>query len=130
MRQETFSLVNKTRGATPRIPFRRIKTAVLGERYALSLALLPPREARRVTRASKGYDRASNVLSFPLSQRSGEILLCPGTARVQAPAYGLDARAFLARLFIHGLLHLKGMRHGATMEHEERRIAKRFGLRL
>lgn len=129
MAGDNFSLTNKTRGALPRIPFARIKNAVLGKEYELSLALIGPAEATRVTRTTKNKDKASNVLSFPLSKKSGEILICPATARAQAPEYRMSSSAFLAYLFIHGLLHLKGRKHSDTMEREERRIMKRFGLR-
>jgi len=127
MRDSHFSLSNKTRGTTPRIPFAAIKDAVLGKEYELSVALLPRSEMRRITLERKHKDHASNVLSFPLSKTSGEILLCPETARREAPRYGKTPRKFLAQLFIHALLHLNGLQHSATMERKERAIAKRFG---
>lgn len=124
----TFSTINKSGARIPAIPFKAIKEYVLGKKYELSVAFLSQSEARRVTRTAKHKDKASNMLAFPLSKNSGELLLCPETARAQAPRYHKSARAFLGFLFIHGLLHLEGYRHGATMEHEEARIAKRFGL--
>ncbi len=126
MRDPHLSFINKTRGTSPRIPFGAMKSFVLGKRYELSLALLTSREMRRVTLERKHKDHASNVLSFSLSETSGEILLCPETARAEAPLFEKMPHNFLAYLFIHGLLHLKGLQHGATMEREERRIAKRF----
>ena len=72
---------------------------------------------------------ASNVLAFPLSPKSGEILMCKSTANKQAATYSMSRETFIVFLFIHGLLHLKGYAHSATMEHEERRIMKKFGLR-
>ncbi len=124
----SFSLLNKTRGATPAIPFGKIKDQVLGKDYDLSLALLQPAQARRVTRETKHKDKASNVLSFPLSKNSGEIFLCPATARAQAHEYGYkNGELFLAHLFIHGLLHLKGYAHSDMMDNEEDKVAQRFG---
>ena len=41
----------------------------------------------------------------------------------------MTPQTFLSYLFIHGLLHLRGEEHGDTMEREERRIMKKFGLR-
>ncbi|MDE2213364.1 MAG: rRNA maturation RNase YbeY [Patescibacteria group bacterium] len=122
----SFSLINKTRGGIPRVPFEKIKNDILGRNYDLSAAFITRAQARAVTRRTKHKDKASNVLSFPLSPHSGEILICPAVARAQAPQYKKTYRAFLAELFIHGLLHLKGMRHGATMEHRERKIAAKF----
>lgn len=111
------------------VQFEEIKQYVLGKRYDLSVAFLLPAEMRRVTRKTKKVNKASNVLAFPLSKTSGEILLCPDTARKQSSSYGMTPRVFLAYLFIHGCLHLRGLNHSVTMEREERRIMKRFGLR-
>ncbi len=129
MSTKNFSLTNKTRGAVPRVPFLALKNAVLGEEYELSLALLTAAEATRVTQEVKHKDKASNVLSFPLSETSGEILLCPATARRECKEFSMTPRIFIAYLFIHGLLHLRGLDHGDTMEREERRILKQFALR-
>ncbi len=60
----------------------------------------------------------SNVLAFPLSKTSGEILICKSAAKPFTVEF----------LFIHGALHLKGLKHGATMEREENRLLKRFKL--
>jgi rRNA maturation RNase YbeY len=120
-----FSLTNKTRASVRGISFKKIKDDVLGASYELSVALLTPAQARKVTKETKGKDKASNVLAFPLTKRSGEILLCPATARAQAKDYEMTPKNFLIYLFIHGLLHLKGMDHGSTMEHTEQRFLKR-----
>ena len=98
-------------------PFGKIKEDILGKRYDLSLAFLLPAAMRRVTLRTKKKNKVSNVLAFPLSKRSGEILICKQAAKPFTPEY----------LFIHGCLHLKGLKHGATMEREEDRLLKRFG---
>ena len=107
--------------------FEKIKNHVLGKNYDLSVAFLSAREMRTVTRKTKNKNKASNVLAFPLSKTSGEILLCKETAKKEAPLYGMRQKDFLAYLFIHGLYHLKGYRHGATMERIERRTFAKFG---
>lgn len=103
-----------------RVPYARIKNEVLGKEYDLSVAFLSAREMRVLTLRTKHKDKVSNVLAFPLSKNSGEVVLC-------RPAVAPFSTGFL---FIHGLLHLRGLGHGVTMEHEERRILKRFGLRV
>lgn len=101
------------------LPVEKIKNFVLGKRYDLSLAFLSAKKMRAVTRRTKGKSKISNVLAFPLSKNSGEILICKEAAKPYTIPY----------LFIHGLLHLKGHRHGGTMELIERRLLKRFGFR-
>lgn len=101
--------------------FPKIKEAVLGKRYDLSVAFLSPkqmREAMTFRYGKKTKDKeTSNVLSFPLSKHSGEILICKSAAKPYTVEF----------LFIHALLHLKGLKHGATMDREEDRLLKRFG---
>jgi ssRNA-specific RNase YbeY (16S rRNA maturation enzyme) len=107
-----------------RIPavFNKIKAHVLGKRYDLSVVFLDERAMRRAMKyryKKIAGKKTSNVLSFPYSKISGEILICRAAAKPYSAAY----------LFIHACLHLKGFKHNATMEHEENRILKKFGLR-
>ncbi|KKW33537.1 MAG: hypothetical protein UY78_C0009G0022 [Parcubacteria group bacterium GW2011_GWA1_53_13] len=97
--------------------FSKIKDAVLGRRYDLSVAFLSTTAMRKVTLRTKKKNHVSNVLSFPLSKTSGEILICKAAAKPFSVEF----------LFIHGLLHLKELKHGAIMEREEDRLLKRFG---
>lgn len=102
--------------------FSKIKAQVLGKHYDLSVVFLDEKEMRRAMKYRYKTIRGrktSNVLSFPLSKTSGEMLICPKAAAPYTLAY----------LFIHGCLHLKGRNHSDTMEREENRILKKFGLR-
>ena len=104
-----------------RIPFTKISTALLGKDYDLSVAFLSPAQMRRAMKYKKeSPKKVSNVLAFPLSKTSGEILIC----REAAPPFTV------AYLFIHGCAHLKGYRHGATMERIESRLLKKYGFRM
>jgi ssRNA-specific RNase YbeY (16S rRNA maturation enzyme) len=99
--------------------FPEIKNAVLGKSYDLSFAFVGPTKMREAMRYKKDPSVAtSNVLAFPLSKTSGEILICKSAAKPYTVEF----------LFIHGLLHLKGLKHSATMEREEDRLLKRFRL--
>ncbi len=98
--------------------FSKIKEAVLGKRYELSVAFLTPVAMRRAMKyKASPAKKTSNVLAFPLSKTSGEILICKEAAKPYSVQF----------LFIHAVLHLKGLKHGATMEREEDRLLKRFG---
>jgi ssRNA-specific RNase YbeY (16S rRNA maturation enzyme) len=98
--------------------FSKIKEAVLGKKYDLSVAFVSPVAMRRAMKYKRVSEKkTSNVLSFPLSKTSGEILICKEAAKPYSVEF----------LFIHGLLHLKGFKHSATMDREEDRFLKRFG---
>jgi ssRNA-specific RNase YbeY (16S rRNA maturation enzyme) len=98
--------------------FSTIKESVLGKRYELSVAFLSSAQMRKAMQyKKKPATKVSNVLAFPLSKQSGEILICKSAAKPYSVEF----------LFIHACLHLKGLKHGATMEREEDRLLKRFG---
>jgi probable rRNA maturation factor len=105
-----------------------MKEAVLGRQYELSLVFIGKHRARVLNRDFRSKDKPANVLSFPLSDTEGEILICPQQARVDARKHGMDPEHFIAFLFIHGMLHLKGYRHGSRMESVERELKQRFAL--
>ncbi len=102
--------------------FTKIKTEVLGEAYDLSFAFVTAPQMRKAMKFKKlppnelTKTLTSNVLSFPLSKKSGEILICKAAAKPYTVEY----------LFIHGLLHIKGMKHSDTMERAEDKLLKRF----
>jgi len=104
--------------------FKKLKVEVLGEVYDLSFAFVTPTEMRRAMKYKKlppnelTKTKTSNVLSFPLSKKSGEILICKSAAKPYTVEY----------LFIHGLYHLKGLKHGGTMERAEDKLLARFNL--
>ena len=70
----------------------------------------------------RGKNKPANVLSFPLSNKSGEIFIDLVTAQKDAKKFEMPFQKFVAYLFIHGLLHLKEMKHGATMEQAEKKL--------
>lgn len=117
---------NTTRGPLPRVPFDAIAHAILPKGYQLSLVVCGDTLATRMNRTHRKKDYAPNVLSFPLGKREGEIFLNIRTAEREAKRYGIKTRAWTTLLFVHGCLHLKGMRHGEKMERLEKKLAKRF----
>lgn len=124
--QNSFSIWNGTKGKPPRLPFKRIKNNVLGEKYELSLAFVSQKESKSANKKYRGKDSPANVLSFYFSKTSGEMLICPKEAAKDMRRFNMDYRSFMALLFIHGLLHLKGMRHGSKMEGAEKKILNKF----
>ena len=76
-------------------------------------------------------DRPTDVLSFEASadmkrespEYLGDLLLCPAYAAHEADRRGISHEEELARLVIHGVLHLVGYDH-ATATDEARMFAK------
>lgn len=108
--------------------FQAIKDYYLGKDYELSLVFCGERLMRRINRETRGKDYATNVLSFPLSDTSGEMFICLPICKKQYKKFGRTYPNFIAFLFVHGIVHLAGYDHGDTMDNEESKLYKRFSI--
>ncbi len=122
----SLSITNTTKGKLPRLPFAKLTTAVLGEKYECSLVIVSPRKSRELNKTYRDKDNSTNILSFPLEKNEGEIFLDLETSRKDAPAFDRSYTNFIAFLYIHALFHLKGYDHSGIMEKQEKKIRKVF----
>jgi len=120
--------VTSTVNSYPTHPYREIKEAILGKKYELSLVFIGQKRAATINKTYRNKLYSPNVLSFPLSDTTGEICICPIVAKKEAHAFGLSTKGYVAFLFIHGCLHLKGLDHGDTMDAQEKKYLKKFSL--
>jgi rRNA maturation RNase YbeY len=109
------------------LPFEKMARELLGPGYSLSVVVCGPTLARRINREYRQKTYNPNVLSFPLSKSEGEIFLNIRKAEQEAKRAGVSTRDRAAYLFIHGLCHLSGLQHGATMERTEHNAMRKFG---
>lgn len=123
-----FALSNMTKEHPPRLPFKWLKAEVLGETYDLSFVIVGDRRSQTLNTRFRKQNKPANVLSFPLSRESGEMILNLKQARRDTRRFNMPYRTVVGYLFIHGLLHLKGYQHGRTMEKEESRWLNRLSL--
>lgn len=129
------------RGLPAAASFRAWVGAALGgaPRRPLSLRVVGTAEGRRINKAWRGKDHATNVLSFPAAPMRGveapplgDIVLCAPVVAREAREQGKAARAHWAHLTVHGVLHLVGHDHeheaeATRMERLERRILADLG---
>lgn len=113
-------------GKLPKLPYEEMKRAVLGEAYELSVTAVGRERSRTLNRAYRGIDSPTDVLSFPIAENAGEIIFNIEEAKKEARKFGRTFENFIAFLFIHALVHLKGLDHGKKMEEEEEKIRKKF----
>ena len=95
----------------------KVKNRVLGEKYDLSFSYSESDEMRRLNNLYRQKDYSANVLSFPLSENEGEILI----NKKYQKNIGLSFY-----LFIHSLLHLSGLKHSQKMDEKELKIMQEF----
>lgn len=125
---DTFSIINKTKSTLPRVSFVKIKNDVLGEKYSLSLVFIGNAKSQELNRIYRKKDKPTNILSFPLNKTNGEIFINLSLAKKEASSFERKFDNFIAFLFIHGLLHLKGMEHSSRMEEAEKKLRKKFNI--
>lgn len=121
-----FNITNTTKSKLPDFDFEKMKNAVLGKKYELSVIIIGKKEIQKLNREYRDINKPTDILSFPLSDDFGEIYINPEMTRIEAKKFDRDYDNFFAFLFIHGLVHLKGFDHGSTMENIEAQFRKKF----
>lgn len=119
---------NNTPQPTPPVAFDEIKNKVLGSDYELSLVFVTAEEIQKLNDQYRKKDYPTDILSFSLTENSGEIFICQTEADAKAPLHNKTSENYMGFLFIHGLLHLKGLDHGSKMEAEEKALCQFFGI--
>ena len=113
----------------------------------LSVRLAGDEEVRVLNSEWRGKDRPTNVLSFPMVEKSdlhranvagpelllGDIILARGVCETEAAEKGVSVDQHASHLLVHGTLHLLGYDHhdndeAADMEAREVRALERLGI--
>lgn len=127
LRMKNFTITSTIK-KYPVYPYEEIARKILGAKYDLSLAFVGKTRAAKLNLDYRKKTYTPNVLSFPLTESAGEIIICPQVAKTEASKYNLSVEGYVAFLFIHGCLHLKGMDHGDTMDKQEKKYIKLFNV--
>ena len=113
---------------------RRWARAALARPAEVTLRFVAEAEGRRLNRAFRGKDYATNVLTFIYAKRplAGDVVICAPVVAREARSQGKAVAAHHAHLVVHGLLHLQGHDHeqgrdATRMERRERRILAALG---
>ncbi len=104
---------------------RKLKDDILGKQYSLSIAYVSEEKSREINKKYRKKDKATNVLSFSLRKDKGELVLCRALIKKEAENFNKTFPEFLNFLVIHGMLHLKGFKHGKKMEKLEKKYLSR-----
>lgn len=92
----------------------------------VSVVLTDDAEQRELNRQWRGFDKSTNVLSFPqiepfapVSGLLGDITLARETLEKEAEEMGISFEAHFTHLVVHGFLHLLGYDHIEEEDAEE-----------
>lgn len=123
---DNISVINKTKGKLPSLPFLLIKEEILGKDYSLSIAFISKAQSKKINNEYRKKNNPTNILSFPLSKIEGEILICPNVVKTETKKFDKNFQKLLTFLIIHGCLHLKGLEHSKKMEKLEEKYFSKF----
>jgi probable rRNA maturation factor len=86
----------------------------------ISITFVGPHRIRQLNAAWRGEDRVTDVLAFtlplPSGVRHGDVYICRAVALREARRRGIPVAQELARLVIHGTLHVLGWDHPEGVE--------------
>ena len=128
---ETF---NESGRRVNRLLLARIARAVLQvesvPEYAVSIVVVDNEEISRLNERFLKHHGPTDVIAFPYEEQvvNGDLFVSLDQAVLQAGEYGVTINNELARLVIHGLLHLIGFnddtpaRRGAMRKRENRHL--------
>jgi len=107
------------------------KKVLKGENKAtenVSVAFVNPKEIQKINKKYRKKDTPTDVLSFPrisdFKQEYAEVVICPFVVRQQSRYSTLPLKKELARMLIHGILHILGYDHEISAAEEKRMFEK------
>ncbi len=101
---------------------RKIAKIVLNKekrKLDLSIALVGPARIKELNKKYRKKNKTTDVLSFSYDT-FGEIVICLREVRQNAKKFGFSFEEELARVLIHGILHLLGYEHEKSKKEAEK----------
>jgi len=94
------------------------------EKKDLSVALIGQKRIKELNKIYRKKDQPTDVLAFKDNESLGEIIICPAQVRKNAKRFNSSFKKELARVLIHGFLHLLGYDHEKGGK-EEKKMRKK-----
>ena len=104
---------NLTKNKVDKEFLKRVAKKALEEenkKIELSIALVSSHRIRELNRKYRKKDKATDVLSFQYDG-SGEVVICLEVVKKNAQQFKVTYQKELARVLIHGVLHVLGYNH-------------------
>jgi probable rRNA maturation factor len=131
-RRSSVAVQRTVRGAPAAPRLRKWARAAARPGAEVTLRVVGAAEARRLNRAFRKRDYATNVLSFCYGPNHGDLVLCHPVIVREAREWKKELSAHYAHLVVHGMLHLRGRDHARRaqarrMERAEVAVLRRLG---
>lgn len=110
--------------------------SVSNKKAEITVRIVTEKESRTLNKQYRKKDKATNILSFLISDSPiiGDLILCHPIIKKEAKIQNKKIKDHYAHLLIHGYLHLLGYDHekeedAIRMEGKEKEILKTLGLK-
>jgi probable rRNA maturation factor len=116
--KEFLEITNLTKRKIDKIFLRRVARVAVKEtgQKEISLVLVGENKIKEINRKYRHKNKPTDVLSF---EDLNEIFICPEIVKKQAKNLKAPAKNELARVLIHGILHLAGYEHEKSKKEAE-----------
>ena len=120
-------IFNETSVRVPRTALTTIYTDLLKEHCSLNVVCIDNAYARTLNKTYRNKDTPANILTFPPNDAGvAEIYINTALVAKTAKKHHISVKKQFLFLYIHGILHLLGHRHGAQMEMLEDRYTTMY----
>jgi probable rRNA maturation factor len=123
----TFNNFDKAYGS--KMGLKKLADRASKKKSIISVSFVTAGAIKKLNSRYRRKNKATDVLSFNMDEKDllGDIFICPAVARKNAKEYGVTLEQEIARLFVHGVLHLMGYDHGKKMFAKQEKILKEVG---
>lgn len=124
-----ITLNNASFGGVSRAFLSKLADLVSKKDVLVSVSFVTPSEMKKLNRVYRKKDKVTDVLSFNMDEGRllGDVIICRSVALKNAKEYGTTYKAEVARLAVHGFLHLLGFDHGKFMFDKQENILELAG---
>jgi probable rRNA maturation factor len=104
---------------------------LMTKQVEIGVQLVSTARIRELNLKYRNKDQPTDVLSFPLGDKTlekydilplGDIFICPDIAITQASESGTQLKEEMARLAVHGVLHLLGYDHERSRKDDKKML--------
>ena len=126
MSAHTLRIFNETRVRMPRKKMFSLYQDLFRRKGGLVVVGIGETFSRRLNQEHRNKDAPADVLSFPSDSGPSEIYINMSLAARRARSERVPVSRQVLFLYLHGMLHLLGYRHGKKMESLEDIYASKY----
>lgn len=127
MTSHHIHIFNETKIRIPRTIIKKIYDDTLKKKYSLNVICTSDTFLKKLNATYRKKNKSTNILTFPPNEKKvAEIYINTAMAKKSAKKYRISTKKQILFLYIHGILHLLGHKHGKKMETLEDKYVTKY----